>query len=107
MLLTATFSILISIRALLKSNCYHKEGHDASCMYGGNIYMLMFGVVEIVMSQIPDFHSMVLVSAVAAIMSFCYASIGFGLGFAKTVGTNAFVFRFSIWCSSQQCDHRI
>ncbi|KAJ9551253.1 hypothetical protein OSB04_015298 [Centaurea solstitialis] len=73
------------MRALRKSNCYHKEGRDASCEYDGKIYMLMFGVVEIVMSQIPDFHSMVLVSVVAAIMSFCYASIGFGLGLAKTV----------------------
>lgn len=73
------------MRALRKSNCYHKEGQDASCEYGGSIYMLLFGVVQIVMSQIPDFHSMVLVSVVAAIMSFCYASIGFGLGFAKAV----------------------
>ena len=44
------------------------------------------------MSQIPDFNSMVLVSVVAAIMSFCYASIGFGLGFAQVIGKNAFIF---------------
>ncbi|XP_024959142.1 probable amino acid permease 7 [Cynara cardunculus var. scolymus] len=73
------------MRAIRKSNCYHKEGHAASCEYDGKIYMLLFGVVQIVMSQIPDFHSMVLVSVVAAIMSFCYATIGFGLGLAKAV----------------------
>nr|GEY01155.1 probable amino acid permease 7 [Tanacetum cinerariifolium] len=80
------------IKAIRKSNCYHKEGRDANCEYGGNVYMLLFGVVQIVMSQIPDFHSLVLVSVVATIMSFCYASIGFGLGFAQVIGTNAFIF---------------
>ncbi|KAJ0810037.1 putative amino acid transporter, transmembrane domain-containing protein [Helianthus annuus] len=39
----------------------------------------------ILMSQILDFHSMVLVSVVAAIMSFCYFSIGLGLGSAQVI----------------------
>ncbi|MFS7929282.1 hypothetical protein Hanom_Chr04g00330681 [Helianthus anomalus] len=43
--------------------------------YGGNFYML-FGVVQILLSQIQDFHSMVLVYAVEAIMWFCYSFIG-------------------------------
>ncbi|GKB37975.1 probable amino acid permease 7 isoform X2, partial [Tanacetum coccineum] len=71
--------------AIWKSNCYHKKGHEASCEYDGNVYMFLFGVIQIVMSQIPDFHSMMWVSVVAAIMSFCYASIGFGLGVATVV----------------------
>lgn len=55
--------------------------------------MLLFGVIQIVMSQIPDFHNMEWLSIVAAIMSFSYASIGLGLGFAKVVGNivNQFV----------------
>nr|GEY17168.1 probable amino acid permease 7 isoform X2 [Tanacetum cinerariifolium] len=73
------------INVIRKSNCYHNIGRDAKCEYNGNIYMLLFGVVQIVMSQIPNFNSMVLVSVVAAIMSFCYASIGFGLGFAQVI----------------------
>ncbi|KAJ0593608.1 putative amino acid transporter, transmembrane domain-containing protein [Helianthus annuus] len=73
------------MRAILKANCYHKEGRDGDCEYGGNTYMLLFGVVQILMSQIPDFHSMVLVSVVAAIMSFCYSSIGLGLGLAQVI----------------------
>ncbi|CAI9303430.1 unnamed protein product [Lactuca saligna] len=71
--------------AIRKSGCYHTQGHDAECYYKRNIYMLLFGVVEVVMSQIPDFHSMVWVSVVAAAMSFCYASIGFGLGCAQVI----------------------
>ena len=48
--------------------------------------MLLFGVVQIVMSQIPNFHKMEWLSVIAAIMSFTYSFIGFGLGFAKVIG---------------------
>ncbi|MFS7948498.1 hypothetical protein Hanom_Chr06g00560701 [Helianthus anomalus] len=48
--------------AILKASCYHKEGRHGDCEYGGNTYMLLFGVVQILMSHILDFHSMVLVS---------------------------------------------
>lgn len=73
-------------RAILKSDCYHIEGHGAPCQYSTNFYMLVFGVVQIIMSQIPNVHDMVWLSVVAAVMSFSYASIGFGLGFAKVIG---------------------
>nr|XP_043630943.1 probable amino acid permease 7 isoform X2 [Erigeron canadensis] len=73
------------MRAVQKSNCYHKNGHEASCETDGNVYMFLFGVIQIVMSQIPDFHSMMWVSVIAAIMSFCYSSIGFGLGVAQVI----------------------
>ena len=48
--------------------------------------MLLFGCVQIVMSQIPDFHDMEWLSVLAAIMSFAYSSIGLALGFAKVIG---------------------
>ncbi|XP_050881122.1 probable amino acid permease 7 [Lathyrus oleraceus] len=74
-----------SLRAILKSNCYHKLGHDAPCSYGGNLYMGLFGLVEIVMSFIPDLHNMAWVSVIAAIMSFSYSLIGLGLGIATII----------------------
>ncbi|XP_047151809.1 probable amino acid permease 7 isoform X1 [Vigna umbellata] len=74
-----------SLRAILEANCYHKEGHQARCAYGGNIYMMMFGIVQIVMSFIPDLHNMVWVSVCAAVMSFTYSFIGLGLGLAKVI----------------------
>lgn len=48
--------------------------------------MLVFGLVQIIMSQIPDFHNMAWLSVIAAIMSFSYAFIGLGLGFATVIG---------------------
>jgi hypothetical protein len=48
--------------------------------------MMLFGVVQVIMSFIPDFHNMVLLSVVAAIMSFTYSFIGLGLGITKVIG---------------------
>ncbi|PON47219.1 Amino acid transporter, transmembrane domain containing protein, partial [Parasponia andersonii] len=73
----------ISMRAIQVSNCYHKEGHEAACEYGDAFYMLLFGVVQIVLSQLPNFHNIQWLSVVAAIMSFTFALIGLGLGLAK------------------------
>uniref|UniRef100_A0A5B7BVW1 Amino acid transporter transmembrane domain-containing protein n=1 Tax=Davidia involucrata TaxID=16924 RepID=A0A5B7BVW1_DAVIN len=74
-----------SLRAIQKGNCYHKEGHKAPCEYGDTVYMLLFGAIQIVMSQIPDFHNMAWLSIVAALMSFSYSFIGLALGFAKVI----------------------
>ena len=74
-------------RAIERSNCDKGNGSDAPCDSGNGWYMLLFGLVQIFMSQIPDFHSMEWVSIAAAIMSFAYSSIALGLGAAKVVGT--------------------
>ncbi|XP_024006673.1 probable amino acid permease 7 isoform X2 [Eutrema salsugineum] len=73
------------IRAILRSNCYHRKGHNATCSYGdkNNYFMLLFGVIQIFLSQTPNFHNMLWLSVVAAIMSFVYASIGLGLAFGQ------------------------
>ncbi|RHN67488.1 putative amino acid transporter, transmembrane domain-containing protein [Medicago truncatula] len=77
-------------RAIMKSNCYHKEGHQAPCTYGGNLYMILFGLVQIVMSFIPDLHNMAWVSVVAALMSFTYSFIGLGLGISTVISKTHF-----------------
>ena len=48
--------------------------------------MLLFGLVQIVVSQIPNIHNMAWLSVIAAIMSFTYSFIGFGLGIATVIG---------------------
>uniref|UniRef100_A0A0D9YXK4 Amino acid transporter transmembrane domain-containing protein n=1 Tax=Oryza glumipatula TaxID=40148 RepID=A0A0D9YXK4_9ORYZ len=73
-------------RAIQKANCYHREGHDAPCSVGGDAYyMLMFGLAQVVLSQIPGFHDMAWLSVLSAAMSFTYSLIGFGLGVAKVI----------------------
>ncbi|KAK4278220.1 hypothetical protein QN277_016094 [Acacia crassicarpa] len=80
----------ISIRAILKSNCYHFDGRGAACIFGDAYYMMIFGIIQIVLSQIPNFHNIEWLSIVAAIMSFTYAFIGMGLAVAQIIG-NGFI----------------
>ncbi|XP_043687368.1 probable amino acid permease 7 isoform X2 [Telopea speciosissima] len=75
-----------SMRAIQRSDCFHKEGHRVPCAYGDSFYMLLFGAIQIGFSQIPNFHNMEILSILAAVMSFSYSSIGFALGFAKVIG---------------------
>lgn len=69
--------------AIERSNCFYTKGHDSPCAVSSNPYMIAFGVVEIIFSQIPDFDQIWWLSIVAAIMSFTYSTIGLGLGIAK------------------------
>lgn len=48
-----------------------------------NPYMILFGVTEVLLSQIPDFDQIWWLSIVAAVMSFTYSSIGLALGIVK------------------------
>lgn len=52
-----------------------------------NPFMLIFGAFQLLLSQIPDFDRLWFLSILAAIMSFGYASIGFGLSVGKVTGT--------------------
>lgn len=68
------------------SNCYHNQGHEAACEYGTSYCMIIFGIMQVIVSQIPDFQNIKWLSAVAATMSFAYSSIGAVLGLAKVIG---------------------
>ncbi|KAI3754065.1 hypothetical protein L2E82_26179 [Cichorium intybus] len=81
-----TITSSISIRAIQQSNCYHEKGHEADCEYALTSYMLLFGIIQIISSQIPNFHSTKWLSITAAIMSFTYSLIGSGLGLAQAIG---------------------
>ncbi|KAK7275613.1 hypothetical protein RIF29_16732 [Crotalaria pallida] len=81
-----TIAAAISAMAIKRSNCFHSSGGKDPCHMNSNIYMISFGVVEIIFSQIPDFHELWWLSILAAIMSFTYSVIGLGLGIGKVVG---------------------
>ncbi|RLM79333.1 putative amino acid permease 7 isoform X2 [Panicum miliaceum] len=81
-----TLTSATSMRAIQRANCYHREGHDAPCsVVGDGYYMLLFGLAQVVLSQIPGFHEMAGLSVFAAVMSFFYAFVGVGLGVAKVI----------------------
>nr|GMD52117.1 amino acid permease 3-like [Ipomoea batatas] len=78
-----TIASSISMMAIKRSNCFHASGGKNPCQINSNPYMIMFGVIEIIFSQIPDFDQIWWLSIVAAVMSFTYSTIGLGLGVAK------------------------
>ncbi|KAL3846139.1 hypothetical protein ACJIZ3_003542 [Penstemon smallii] len=55
--------------------------------FSSNPYMIAFGVVEIIFSQIPYFDQIWWVSIVSAVMSFTYSTIVLGLGISKVAGS--------------------
>ncbi|CAA0814045.1 Probable amino acid permease 7 [Striga hermonthica] len=80
-----TITASISMRAIQRSNCFHSQGHKSVCEYDGAYYMLIFGFVQVILSQIPDFRNTEWLSIIAAVMSFVYSTIGSGLGLAKVI----------------------
>ncbi|KAJ4810347.1 Amino acid permease [Rhynchospora pubera] len=80
-----TIAASVSMVAIKRSNCFHEHGKQDPCLVSSNIYMIMFGVVEILFSQIPDFDQISWLSIVAAIMSFTYSTIGLSLGIVQVV----------------------
>ncbi|XP_059289492.1 amino acid permease 6-like [Lycium ferocissimum] len=81
-----TITASISMVAVQRSNCFHKNGHEASCSIESYPYMIIFAVIQIILSQMPNFHKLSWLSILAAVMSFAYASIGLGLSIAKVAG---------------------
>ncbi|KAL1290716.1 hypothetical protein HN51_059102 [Arachis hypogaea] len=80
-----TVAASISMMAVQRSNCFHSSGGKDPCHMNSNVYMITFGVAEIILSQIPDFDQLWWLSIVAAVMSFTYSIIGLGLGVGKVV----------------------
>ncbi|XVF01417.1 hypothetical protein REPUB_Repub04eG0087300 [Reevesia pubescens] len=78
----------ISMATIKRSNCFHKRGHDAGCHVKNNKFMIIFGIIEIILSQIPNFNELSGLSVVAAVMSFAYSFIGLGLSIAKVAERN-------------------
>ncbi|KAG6524110.1 hypothetical protein ZIOFF_014000 [Zingiber officinale] len=85
-----TIASSISMMAIRRSDCFHEKGHKNPCHASSTPYMIIFGIVEIFISQIPDFDQIWWLSIVAAVMSFTYSSIGLSLGVVQVVQNRGF-----------------
>ncbi|XP_028100857.1 amino acid permease 6 [Camellia sinensis] len=81
-----TITASISMVAVNRSNCFHKYGHHVKCSTSNYPFMIIFAIIQIILSQIPNFHKLSWLSILAAVMSFAYSSIGVGLSIAKVAG---------------------
>ncbi|KAF8026631.1 hypothetical protein BT93_F3196 [Corymbia citriodora subsp. variegata] len=80
-----SFTIASSIRManIQRSICFHKNGVEYQCPISSNPYMIAFGIIEIISSQILPSDQLGWISIVAAVMFPCYSSIELALGIAK------------------------
>ncbi|KAI3946369.1 hypothetical protein MKW98_010493 [Papaver atlanticum] len=85
-----TIAASISMMAVERSNCFHASHNDNPCHTSSTPYMIIFGVLQIIFSQIPDIDQITWLSKVAAVMSFTYSGIGMGLGIAKVAENGKF-----------------
>ncbi|KAJ0710778.1 putative amino acid transporter, transmembrane domain-containing protein [Helianthus annuus] len=81
-----TTTTAMSMAAVKRSNCFHKYGHEAACHVPNNPFMVIFAIIQILLSQVPNFHKLTPLSVIAAIMSFSYSFIGIGLSVSKIIG---------------------
>ncbi|KAM0012420.1 putative amino acid transporter, transmembrane domain-containing protein [Helianthus debilis subsp. tardiflorus] len=81
-----TITSSISMGAIKRSNCFKKYGHDKGCHTLNSPFLLIVACIELVLSQLPNFHKLSFLSIIAAIMSFVYSTIGMGLSIAKIAG---------------------
>ena len=84
--ITSSFVNCNTSRAIRRAGCFHYRGHDDPCHASTSPYIAIFGVMQVVFSQIPDLDKVWWLSIVAAIMSFSYSTIGVSLGVAEIVG---------------------
>jgi hypothetical protein len=68
---------------VVRSNCRHYKGHGANCSQEGTMYLVLFGLVEVVLSQFPSLEKVTFISIIAAVMSFTYSFVALFLSAAK------------------------
>ncbi|KAL4295033.1 hypothetical protein AHAS_Ahas18G0287600 [Arachis hypogaea] len=81
-----TIAAAISMMTITKTNCIHSSRENKTCHVSGNRYIIWFGAIQLVFSQIPNFHKMRWLSILASVMSFTYSLIGLALGIAQVSG---------------------
>ncbi|KAI3862057.1 hypothetical protein MKW92_042415 [Papaver armeniacum] len=80
---------VVSMVAIFKASCFHKRGFgETSCSISNIPFMIGFGICEVILSQIPNMSELTVLSTVATLMSFCYASIGVLLSVNKVAKGN-------------------
>lgn len=79
-----TITASTSMIAVRRVNCFHERGYGASgCSTSGSTFMVIFGLFQLLLSQLPSLHNIAWLSIVAVATSFGYSFISLGLCAAK------------------------
>lgn len=71
-----TITSAMSMMAIDKAICVRKKGPKASCEIFGTLHIIIFGIIEALLSQFPSLEKVTVLSYIAAAMSFAYSLIG-------------------------------
>ncbi|CAL9037744.1 unnamed protein product [Musa banksii] len=71
-----TITSVMSMMAIDLSMCFRNKGPNASCEVSGTLYVVIFGAMEVLLSQFSSLEKVTVLSYIAAAMSFAYSSIG-------------------------------
>ncbi|KAB5529885.1 hypothetical protein DKX38_019966 [Salix brachista] len=85
-----TVTTAISIASVKRTTCFHDKGRNAKCGVSGNLYMLIYGAIEIFLSQCPNLEKVTILSVIASVTSFAYALIALCLTTAKLSSNHEF-----------------
>ncbi|KAJ3703906.1 hypothetical protein LUZ61_007611 [Rhynchospora tenuis] len=85
-----TITASTSMIAVKRANCFHRYGHDATCTSSGSTFMVIFGLFQLVLSQLPSLENITWLSVVAVATSFGYSFISLGLCTGKLVSHGDF-----------------
>ncbi|KAM0940786.1 putative amino acid transporter, transmembrane domain-containing protein [Dioscorea sansibarensis] len=85
-----TITASTSMIAVKRVNCFHRHGDHATCGSTGTVFMLIFGMVQLVLSQFPSLENITWLSVVAVVTSFAYSFISLGLCIAKWISHGDF-----------------
>ncbi|CAI0423637.1 unnamed protein product [Linum tenue] len=78
--ITASMCMATICRSVRRKKCLHAEDN---CHVSTTIYMIIFGSIQLILCQVPNFHKLSWISILAAVMSITYSFIGLGLSVAK------------------------
>ncbi|KAK9095884.1 hypothetical protein Sjap_021381 [Stephania japonica] len=111
-----TYMGAVKALSIQRTNCFHEKGNDPRCgELSGNKFLLIFGVIEVLLSQLPNLEKVTMLSVMAAIMSFAYSLIALFLSIVKfasqpefrgsltggKIGTNGISPSTKVWNASQ------
>nr|CAD1818165.1 unnamed protein product [Ananas comosus var. bracteatus] len=71
-----TITAAMSMMVIKQSHCFHERGQNAPCKVSGLFYAVIYGSMEVVLSQFPNLEKIAALSYTAAATSFAYSVIG-------------------------------
>ncbi|CAI0449119.1 unnamed protein product [Linum tenue] len=75
-----TVTASMCMGSVRRKKCLHAEDN---CHVSTTIYMIIFGCIQLILCQVPNYHKLSWISILAAVMSITYSFIGLGLSVAK------------------------